>query len=420
MGTRQMLPTSHPAPINHPADGTCTEPASLAGAFAEFTAAAGRLENSYGALQEEVVQLRAVLAERNRALRESRAENSQMKLALRQILDSLPCGVMVLEEGQRVALSNPEARRLLEVQPERLARLDEIPELSLRPLLSILGTSPSGNTEQEFCAGGQAGKRWLAVRSCELNAAATAGRGRQTIVILRETTHQKNLEEEREAARNAVALAEMSAVLAHEIRNPLASLELFAGLISNRGEDGGAYVSQLRAGIRSLSATVNNVLRLHSGGTVQRTRMALLASLREAAEFARPLAEQHAIDLSLPSESDEMVIGGDHNALQQVFLNLAVNAFRHTPRGGRLRIKADLVTRAGSDWARVEFSDNGCGIDPEALPHIFGAGFSGGGQTPGLGLAVCRRIVEQHDGSIGATSEVGRGATLFLEFPILS
>ena len=212
----------------------------------------------------------------------------------------------------------------------------------------------------------------------------------------------------------------MSAVLAHEIRNPLASLELFAGLIGDSGGEPG-YVAQLRAGIRSLSATVNNVLRFHSGcGALQCTQLELAEFLRGAAEFVRPLAEQREIGLHVLLETQNIPICGDRNALQQVFLNLALNAFRHTSAGGWLKITASRAQRRQQTRARLEFADNGFGIDPSLLEHIFEAGYSGNSQTPGLGLAVCRQVVEQHGGTIGVNSQIGHGTTFVLEFPIES
>ena len=108
---------------------------------------------------------------------------------------------------------------------------------------------------------------------------------------------------------------------------------------------------------------------------------------------------------------------GDENALQQVYLNLALNAFRHTPAGGSLRISAQLTWSGAERKLRLEFVDNGSGVPEATQPHIFEAGFSGSGETPGLGLAVCRRIVEQHCGVIGLKYTAGSGATFFLEFP---
>ncbi len=427
MEARQMLPTSHPVPILRAAKPAPAGAVALADAFSEFAAAAERLEHSYQELQTEVSQLRATLAERSRALCTSRAENSRMKLTLRQILDSLPCGVLVVEDGVRVSLSNPEARRLLGVRRELMSCLEDLPGAGRAQLQAILHDFEPTSTEIEFCLPNRPEKQWLAVRCRQLAGDASgsaAGYGkatirRQTILIVRDTTSQRKLEEDREAARNVLALAEMSAVLAHEIRNPLASLELFAGLIDDSG-GGQGHAAQLRAGIRTLSATVNNVLRFHSGGTLQRVPLMLAESLSSAAEFVRPLAEQRRIDLWLQVEAENLVICGDHNALQQVFLNLSLNAFRHTAAGGWLRVTASRTQRCQEARARVEFADNGCGIETSLQARVFEAGCSGDGQTPGLGLAVCRRVVEQHGGTIEVKSEMGRGTTFILELPIKS
>lgn len=297
MLTRQMLPTSHPAPMSPSLAGTVAGTAVLADAFTEFSAAAERLERSYQELQKKVVQLRAILADRSQALRASRTENSHMKLALRQILDSLPCGVLVLDETERVTLSNPEARRLLGVASERVENLAEIPRRSMAMLQTTLRNLSRPDAEEEYCVSGPTAQQWLAVRHRNLpgcTGGPAGGPGASvaqpaTVLILRDTTGQKKLEEEREAARNVVALAEVSAVLAHEIRNPLASLELFAGLIGQKPEGYGEYVGHLQAGIRCLSATVNNVLRFHSGGTLKLVRMSLAEWLQSALEFVRPV-----------------------------------------------------------------------------------------------------------------------------------
>jgi signal transduction histidine kinase len=428
MGARQMLPTSHLVPILRGKGPALTGAETLADAFSEFSAAAERLELSYQELRTEVSQLRVTLAERNRALFSSLAENSRMKLTLRQILDSLPCGVLVVEDGAAISLSNPEVRRLLGVGCESISSLEDLPDSSRAHLQAVLQDIAPESSEAEFLVADSTEKRWLAVRSRQLgrNAAspvASAGgvsTHHPTILILRDTTSQKKLEEDREAARNVIALAEVSAVLAHEIRNPLASLELFAGLIGNSGGEPG-YVAQLRAGIRSLSATVNNVLRFHSGGgALQCTQLELAEFLRGAAEFVRPLAEQREIDLLLQVEAGNLAMRGDRNALQQVFLNLTLNALCHTAAGGWLRITASRTQNRQEARARVEFADNGHGIDPSLLEQIFEPGCSGSGQTPGLGLAVCRQLVEQHGGTIGVKSSIGHGTTFVLEFPIES
>ena len=121
--------------------------------------------------------------------------------------------------------------------------------------------------------------------------------------------------------------------------------------------------------------------------------------------------------LTLEDHLEGLEIAADDNAIQQVILNLATNAFRHTEPGGQLRVIARRESLPSGTCAVVEFADTGCGIRPEYVERIFEPGFSGSGHTPGLGLAVCKKIVEQHEGTISVTSRLQEGTTFRLEFP---
>jgi signal transduction histidine kinase len=237
------------------------------------------------------------------------------------------------------------------------------------------------------------------------------------VLIVRDITSQRRLEGDREKSRNLVALAEMAALLAHEIRNPLASLELFTSLIEEAPSDATEYISHLRAGIRSLSATVNNVLQFHGAGTLPLAPLKLGEILRGAVEFVRPLAGQKQIELSFADYLKGMIVRGNESAIQQLVLNLALNSFRHTAAGGSLRITASPVHADDRLLAKTEFVDNGCGIAPDVLSRLFEPGFSFTGQTPGLGLAVCRRLIDQHGGTLEIRSEPGKGTAAEVLLP---
>ena len=102
--------------------------------------------------------------------------------------------------------------------------------------------------------------------------------------------------------RQAVAISEVATTLAHEIRNPLASLELFAGLIENGGEDTSEWISHLRAGIRSLGGTVNNVLSLRGAGFPAMDTLNLVEVIHNSVEFVRPIADEAEISLTFSAE----------------------------------------------------------------------------------------------------------------------
>ncbi|HEY0784899.1 MAG TPA: ATP-binding protein [Acidobacteriaceae bacterium] len=439
-----MLPTSHRAPRNSAGAGL-REPLApgeplhreapaheargdanlLASAFSEFIAAAGRLEASYGELQEQVAELSRELAQRNAALNASLAENEGMRLRLQQIVDSMPCGVLVLERDGALARINPEGMRLLAIGRAESRNLATISAAAGINLTRLVEDTSLLESEQELSLRVGGVKRWIEIRTRRIYA---AGDCFQTILILRDVTAHKLAEEERERGRRATALAEIAAILAHEIRNPLASMELFAGLLASSesvGASGGAeqtWISHMRAGIRSLSGTVNNVLNVHGGECPALARLDVAKAVESSVQFAGPIAAQAGVRLVFAGSFDgagATEILGNASALQQVVLNLVTNAVRHTAPGGEVRV---TVGRApGDERARMqlEVTDTGSGIAPEHLPEIFRAGFSVGGNTSGLGLAVCRQIVSQHDGELYVASTVGQGTRFCVEIPTL-
>jgi len=401
--------------------------APLADAFATFIAAADRLERSHWQLHSEVSQLRAQLEERNRALASSLAENDRMRVALRQILDALPCGVAVLETArEEIVLLNPEAQRLLEIPADRVPVWTDIPAPVRAMLDPVRCQAWRQGDEHDFFFEGEGSKsRCVTVRYSTTDSnvtGETVPASTRVILTCRDTTNNKEAEKERETSRNLVALAEVATVLAHEIRNPLGSLELLAGLLacdSQLSEDSKQCIQHLQAGVRSLSATVNNVLRFHSQGPSNLQPTQLAEALRSAVNFVHPLARQAGLRLMFQHTLGETVIAADPSELQQVILNLVCNALRNTAAGGLITISAQVEARGGQQIAVMEVADTGKGIRAEHIPHVFEPGFTTNRQSPGLGLTVCQRIIEQHQGTIRVRSQPGKGTTFHMEFPAL-
>jgi len=419
-----MLPSSHVAPINTVGPEALHGPRMLADAFSEFISASSQLEASYRDLQQEVAHLGLELAERNAALSRSLAENDRMRAALQQMIDSMPCGVLVLDTAETIVMINPEGRRLLELGAAHINSLRDLSAISQVDFESLMAGSED-RLDNELCIAFATGKRWLAIGNRKLSSASASRPQKnerpalQSIWILRDITANKQAEQEREAARSAMALAEISTILAHEIRNPLASMELFAGLIAEDPAQTSQWVSNLRAGIRLLSGTVNNVLNIHCGSNSPLVPVNLNACIQSGVEFVQPIAEQAGVSLSFLAEDDRLTIQGNENGLRQIVLNLVCNAIRHTPSGGTITVTAKRVSQKEMTYALVEVADTGCGIPAHVIEHLFEAGFSADGNTPGLGLAVCKRLMTQHNGMVRVSSRVNFGSTFQLEFPTL-
>jgi signal transduction histidine kinase len=388
----------------------------LAEAFASFTQTAGALETSYIKLQTEVGRLRYELENKNRSLAQSLEENQRMRAYLGRILEGLPCGVLVFDHNQKLRLINPAARRFLTG-----AESSPSPEAQVTRLLgSLLVGFPEGDFthEQEWTIEGSEGERTMGVTRALFT---VHGAGEESIVILRDVTEAKQLEREREAVQRTQALAEMSTLLAHEIRNPLGSLELFAGLLADALEEQAElqpWINHIQAGLRTLAATVNNVLHFHSQPPAQLLPVNLLRVVEETVEFLRPLARQKGMRIEWHAPEAPVPIRADSPRLQQAFFNLALNAFRAMKPGGSLRVSVFRGEGVSGPVAVATFADQGAGIPAEDLERIFKPGFTTRPGSPGIGLAVTRKVVEQHGGTIRVESREGKGTTFTLGFPV--
>ena len=259
---------------------------------------------------------------------------------------------------------------------------------------------------------GSGSVRWLAARHASIEDGAS-------VFIVRDVSERKHLEEAKAAAHRDQALAEMSTILAHEIRNPLGSLELFAGLLAEARLTGecGQWVEHVQAGLRTLAATVNNVLHFHSSPQPECAPVDMGRLLEWVRDFCQPLAKQSGIILSLQNSLSGVVYPSDLHRLEQVLLNLVLNSVHAMPGGGGwIELSGREVIQEHAIVIAV--TDTGEGIPPEDLCRIFDAGFSTRPSSPGLGLAVCRKIVEQHGGTIAAHRRRERGTRVAITLPL--
>ncbi|QBE62233.1 ATP-binding protein [Pseudoduganella lutea] len=220
---------------------------------------------------------------------------------------------------------------------------------------------------------------------------------------------------------------EFLAMLAHELRNPLAPISAAAALI------GQAYLDEAR--LKQTSHVISRQVRHMTGliddlldvSRVTRGLVTLETSLQDvktvvanAVEQVRPLIESHRHHLTIDLDPSPACVMGDAKRLVQILTNLLNNAAKYTPAGGRIALR----TRVDDGHVLVEVEDNGIGIAPELLPRVFEL-FAQAERTPdraqgglGLGLALVRSLAELHGGSVhGASSGAGQGSTFTVCLP---
>jgi len=253
--------------------------------------------------------------------------------------------------------------------------------------------------------------------------------GRSTVVhaIAIDITERKHAEEALQLADRRKD--EFLAMLAHELRNPLAPISSAADMlrIAYAGEPRVKQISDIVARqvahMRHLVDDLLDVSRVTRGlVTIASRPLDLRRVVSEAVEQSRPLVEarRHQLAVTLPEQA--LTVDGDHTRLVQVAANLINNAAKYTHEGGRISVTLD--THDGQ--ARLTVHDNGTGIGPELLPVVFDL-FTQGSRTLdraqgglGLGLALVRKLVELHGGQVTAESPgLGQGSTFTVTLPLI-
>jgi signal transduction histidine kinase len=233
---------------------------------------------------------------------------------------------------------------------------------------------------------------------------------------LREELAAKNQELERR--KRLAALGEMAAGLAHEIRNPLGGIALFASLLEQDCQGSATsldLVCKIQKGVDRLDGVVSNVLAFARPGQMQRrcTRLGLI--LAEAMEMARPHFVRGSVEGAIEDGACDEELWVDAGQLQQAILNLLVNAAEASPAGGQVLLS---TRRLGCDRVEIEVADRGSGIADEASERLFNPFYTTKETGTGLGLAIVHRVVESHGGTIRAANRPGGGAAFTICLPL--
>jgi len=227
----------------------------------------------------------------------------------------------------------------------------------------------------------------------------------------REERHQMEMAHRESLAR----LGEMGAMLAHEIRNPLAGIKGYAQVIEKRPaeERNRKFAQSIVNEVLRLENLVNELLAYVRN---ESTSMNLIDSgglISHAVSLIRQEAEQLHVAVSIECPENLPVLGNS-DRLVQVLLNLFKNALQAMPDGGTLRISAGIAGSAVS----ITVADSGAGISQEDMARIFEPFFTTKARGTGLGLALCKKIIGEHNGTISVSSRVGQGTSVSITLPL--
>jgi signal transduction histidine kinase/CheY-like chemotaxis protein len=356
-------------------------------------------------------------------LRKTREQTQQV----RRIMDTVSDGVMLLNADHLVVLANPVAQEYLTVLTDD--GLDApLTHLDGQPIEKLLAPPAKGMRHHELVVH-EPDHSVFEVMAQSMEVGPQAG---SWVLVLRDVTEQRERQEYLQAQERLATVGQLAAGIAHDFNNIMAVIVLYSQMLlreSQLGEKAQGRLTTIYEQAIRASELIGQILDFSRRSVMERRPADLLAFLKELLRLLeRTLPESIAIELQ--HDESDYIVHADLTRLQQVIMNLALNARDAMLDGGALRLGVSRLTIepgqtrplpdiSSGNWIKLTVSDTGTGIPSHLLRHIYEPFFTTKeqGQGTGLGLAQVYGIVKQHDGFINVSSQVGQGTTFTIYLP---
>jgi signal transduction histidine kinase len=394
-----------------------------------FTRMIDRLQADYAELEARHSSLNAELAAVNETLRATAEDNRQLAAYLDRIVAGVTSGIVAVDAGGVIHLFNPAAAHLLGIPPQQVVNrhyFDVWPERSSDAATAAAcaaGADPVTNVRREISCGGVS-PLVLSVSTVRLEAqtggcppdsrAALGG----AIEVFSDVTRLETMQAEMVRMRTLAALGEMSATIAHEIRNPLGGITGFAELLARRLENDPQrreMTEKILAGAQHLNSLVERLLEFAREPRVDLRPVEWSRFFHTTIDQFEAESRRRGARLTFIRHLPEHLPTGhaDGLCLRQAIWNVLENAEHATDGRGTVEVAAEPL--AGG--IRLRISDNGAGVDPKIADRVFSPFITTKNKGTGLGLATSKKFVEAHGGTIAIESRPGAGTTVQLDLP---
>jgi PAS domain S-box-containing protein len=388
------------------------------------------LQQTLDELETRVVARTAALQRANAQLQAEMAERQQAEAALREseerfrlLVHTVGSVIVVLSLESRIVEFNQEAegvfgwvrQDVLGKDAADLGITEVLRQAALADLPTDLRGEPLRGFESVICTrdGQERRMLWNITRWCD-----THGAPMGLIACGQDITARKRAEQELQRADRLALVGQLAAGLAHEIGTPLNVIAGNAELLRQDLLVQNLAVTELEAIVAQadrITHLMERLLTFARPREQQAEPLSLHTPLSRALHLLEPRFRREAITVLVEVPAELPLVWGVNDQLEQVFLNLIVNAWHAMPTGGTVTIRACITD---DQHVQITFQDTGCGMSPEALARAFEPFYSTkGDQGTGLGLAICRQIIDNHRGAIRLDSTPGAGTIVTITLP---
>lgn len=354
----------------------------------------------------------------------------EVKGLARNILQSIPTGVLTVNRNGVITALNPTAEAVLKRSATDLLgksyaavfvegeTIREVLDEALRDHRHVSQKDVPYESRDRML-------QTIRVSTVELK--EDDGQPAGVLLQAQDVTEWLALEQRVRVAEKLAALHTLSAGVAHELRNPLSAMDLNLHLLEEELKEEGVpaketahYLQVLNVECRRLSSILDNFMKFARPRSMGLHEVDVRQVIEHIVALMQFEAEERKIRIEHTVEKDLPPVLGDDTQISQALVNIVVNAFHAMADGGCCRLVAGACTVDGKRWVDISIRDTGIGIPEGALPRLFEPFFTTKSSGSGLGLAIAYRIMQDHGGSISVSSTPGNGTTVELRFPALA
>ena len=369
---------------------------------------------SFAVKQEK--KIRTLLAEKESAF-------DQLDLLHRSIIESIDTGILTIDLQGNIKSFNRGAEEITGLSHSEVInrKIDDVPHGFSKMLDNVKNTDSESVVRNRFeiTVPGKENKNVILGYSVSpLVDSDEEEIGK--ILIFRDLTAIEEMERQAEKNKRLALIGEMAAGLAHEIRNPLASIsgpvQMLAGDLKLRETDEKLMQIILR-GKDQLESFMKDFLLLSRPNPAEREDIIIETIVDDIVESLRYGPDWHENIEVIRDLCDQTDIYGNMTEIRQAIWNLILNAVQSMPEGGRLELQTMQISVSGKEYLEIRISDSGCGIEEKDQDRMFEPFYTTKEKGTGLGLAIVNRITESHEGKIRIESEPGKGTSCIVLLP---
>lgn len=386
----------------------------LAQAFSLFSQESHHLKKAYDGLNERFDAINRELETNHKLLEEKVKKLDFISGYLNNLLMNIQQGIIFINVEGVISTFNREAQRILERKDlENKKFWNHFPN-------DYFGFSVSDSLKYGLSYG-LSFMRLKNLKEIEIATKFVFSEEKKhqgIIILLRDITEIENLKKQKNRQNRINELGQMAATVAHEIKNPLGAIRGYASLLEKDLENTPALKEKagyILEASKTLERVVNSILQFSRPLQLRKKPHDLCLLIKELIKSIKvdtSFSDEVEISVHLPQNS--LFASIDIDLIRLCFLNIISNAYQAMEASGRLEIS--LIQR--NEGCVFSFSDQGCGMTPEQMKHIFSPFFTTKEEGNGLGMSEANKIIEAHFGTIEVTSQLGKGSTFSIYLPL--